>query len=66
MIQTYSVEYIDDLEQQIAKLKEGACRYNCRTAKENWKQGYIECQHNRARGKADLDAQEAYNEWKRK
>ncbi len=43
------------------KLSEGRCRFNCRTAKENWMQGYIEAQHNAARD-VKLDAIEAWNE----
>ena len=47
----------------------GACRYNCRTAKENWIEGFI------AGGKSVLaygqlgirqTAEEKYREWKRK
>ena len=40
---------------------EDRCRFNCRTKKENWMQGYIEAQHNAARG-VKLDAIEAWNE----
>ena len=50
-----------DLQKQLDREDEGRCRYNCRTAKENWMQGYIEAQHNAARGVA-LDAQEAWKD----
>jgi len=59
---------IDDLmmslrrkDWRIIELEEGACRQNCRSAKENWMQGYIEAQHNAARG-VTLDAQEAWKD----
>jgi len=52
-------------ERRIKELEETienkACRFNCRTKKTNWMQGYIEAQHNAARG-ATLDAQEAWKD----
>ena len=57
----YNITALTNADRRIAELMEGACRYNCRTAKENWLQGYIEAQHNAARN-VSLDAIEAYNE----
>ena len=33
-------ERIKELEKQVEELKEGACRFNCRTAKENFMAGH--------------------------
>ena len=52
---------IEGLYNEVDELKAGACRQNCRSAKENWMQGYIEAQHNAARV-VTLDAQEAWKD----
>jgi hypothetical protein len=57
-------------DKRIAELESGSCRFNCRTAKENWIDGYMEainieysdlCQK-RLRDEAEI----RYNEWKRR
>jgi hypothetical protein len=47
------------------KTESETCKYNCRNKRENWMQGYIECQHNAARGKRSLDAMEAWREYEK-
>ncbi len=37
---TTIVEQFQQLQKEIAVLKDGACRFHCRTAKENWIDGY--------------------------
>ena len=54
---------VEELQKRIKELEDGSCRFNCRTAKENWMQGYIEAQHNAARG-VNFDAIEAWNDCK--
>ena len=54
-------ERVESLRKPDEYGNDGRCRFNCRTAKENWMQGYIEAQHNAARG-VDLDAQEAWKD----
>ena len=47
-------------------LEEGRCRFDCRTAKENWTEGYrYAMQGRRAMPIANTEAEEAYREWKR-
>lgn len=54
---------IKGLCKQLADLEAGACRFNCRTAKENWIEGW-RC--GAPQWKSQKDAEEAYNEYKQK
>ena len=56
-------DQVAHLKQRLFELESGKCRFNCRDSKENWLQGYIEAQHNTARG-IDMDAVEAYKDWR--
>ena len=71
MSNKYTIEIlIDEIslrDNKIDELEQGACRFNCRTAKENWIAGWEE-------GVGSIDfggdpeyatGEEAYNEWKR-
>jgi hypothetical protein len=52
---------VEELEAEIERLKEGRCRFDCRTAKDNWVAGFLQ-------GHPDATNEEAefcYNEWKR-
>ncbi len=55
----------DNAKRVVEDLEQGRCRFNCRTAKENWMQGYIEAQHNAARG-VKFDAIEAWNDHRKR
>ena len=57
------VKEIEKLKKLIEYWKSYPCKFDCRkTNKNNWMQGYIECQHNNARGMHALDAIEAWNQ----
>jgi ribosome modulation factor len=43
---------------------EGRCRFNCRTARQNWTAGFREAVSNT--NYRTCDADEVYNEWKRR
>ncbi len=57
---------------RIEELEKGVCRFNCRTAKQNWIEGYrfaaiIADPDMRDTGASlDAEAEEQYREWKRR
>ena len=56
--------HIREFEAEIATLKEGVCRFHCRTAKDNWIAGYLYCV-SLAGSPGPEYAERNYNEWKR-
>ena len=55
---------VQNLIDKVSVLEAGACRFNCRTARQNWTAGFNEaCSNNNYRV---CDADEVYDEWKRR
>ncbi len=55
-------EAIHALLREVQELKEGACRYNCRTSRATWIAGFREAVSNT--NYRSTDAEEVYREWK--
>lgn len=52
-----AAQHIDELNARIKELEEGSCRYNCRTAKDEWIAGYMYVSYG-----TEVEAREAYKE----
>jgi len=54
---------VERLLEQITELEEGCCRFNCRTARENWVMGFIEAASNTSYRVSD--AGKVYDEYRK-
>ncbi len=55
------------LEREVQELKEGACRYNCRTAKESWVAGFLAAnKHTEWEFGSEFIKKVANDEWKKR
>jgi hypothetical protein len=52
------------LQKRVRELEEGGCRFNCRTEKENWIEGFNWARWQPAKHDNARDAEVEYNEWK--
>ena len=65
-------ELESNLKEAVTIIKEGRCRFNCRTAKDNWIEGWLDATaadssyYQVATKDMNKLAEEAYREWKRR